>query len=53
MENKEKIVREMWDTIPKYDLHVVAVPGKEERMRQIRFEEIIDNVSFIVIAERY
>lgn len=44
MENKEKTVREMWDTIAKYDIHVVAVPGKEERMKQIIFEEIIDNV---------
>lgn len=44
MENKEKTVREMWDTVKKYDLHAVAVPGKKERMRQIVFEEIIDKV---------
>lgn len=40
MEDKEKTVRETWDTVTKYDLYVVLVPGKKERMGQIIFEEI-------------
>ena len=38
MEDKEKTKREIWDTVKNYNLHVVPVPGKLERMRQIIFE---------------
>lgn len=45
IENRETSIREMWDTVKRYDVHVIAVPGIKGKggWGKIILEEIRDN----------